>query len=529
MKATQRTWQWILIGASTLILFNNCFQSSSFRSRGSLSSGGKSQGLQDVITGNPIVAMKIVDAACKVILQAHPELTEVQCQTGLLNTTFGSTLGVPDSVLNPYRTMAEAESAGLIKGDPGYMEACITAIANLNPESSAVQSAYNKNLFNPFSAVAQMIPAVDGSCADVFIANNFPDPVEPTPLPGKMVVDFDFPAPGVHRTVNDIIGIFQDIDFGYGIWTWSLPYAADTSNFAFNFPSTMGNTGFTFSGGPKKLLSIKVFASKSSETIHIYDEQGQSHKQLIPFDGQMHLVETGFTKPSHRIYIAFPVYLGVGIDDITYEVPAQPPAISQVQGRMSGVSTATSSTLGFNSENRAGDLIVVNMSWVNAVTVQSVQDSMGNVYSAASEAGVGSGGQRQQVWYAKNIKAGANTVTVTYSGSAEGLALSINEYAGIETEDPFDQSITTVGSGVNIATAAVTTSSENALVFASFRANGLLHSTVAGSDFTMRSSEYEPAITEDRIVFNSGIYSATAQLIAPTDWVAQIVAFKGKK
>src|SRR5262245_49216143 len=72
-------------------------------------------------------------------------------------------------------------------------------------------------------------------------------------------------------------------------------------------------------------------------------------------------------------------------------------------------------TVAYPSAQSAGDLNVVVIGWNDATSqVVSVTDARGNVYTQAL-ATVQPGIQSQRIYYAGNIAAGANTVTVTFN------------------------------------------------------------------------------------------------------------------
>ena len=78
-----------------------------------------------------------------------------------------------------------------------------------------------------------------------------------------------------------------------------------------------------------------------------------------------------------------------------------------------------------------GDLNVVVVGWNDTTaTVQSVKDSAGNTYSLAIGPTSGTA-LRQSIYYAPNIKAGSNTVTVTFNQAAAFPDVRILEYRGV--------------------------------------------------------------------------------------------------
>ncbi len=136
----------------------------------------------------------------------------------------------------------------------------------------------------------------------------------------------------------------------------------------------------------------------------------------------------------------------------TMAVPATAAAaIAYVQGAyVTGTTTATA-TVKYGSAQNAGDLNVVVIAWVGSTpTVQSVTDSKGNAYAAASAATIDSGVGAQQIWYAKNIvsaAANSNTVTITFNTAVSDSDIRIVEYSGIDTVNASDGGVGASGTG----------------------------------------------------------------------------------
>jgi hypothetical protein len=56
------------------------------------------------------------------------------------------------------------------------------------------------------------------------------------------------------------------------------------------------------------------------------------------------------------------------------------------------------------------------------------------------------GSQSSQVFYARNIVGGANTVTATFASAINGFAIVyVHEYSGVDKSDPVDAQSTAIG------------------------------------------------------------------------------------
>ena len=73
-------------------------------------------------------------------------------------------------------------------------------------------------------------------------------------------------------------------------------------------------------------------------------------------------------------------------------------------------------------------------------------------------------GLRQSIYYAKNIAAGSNTVTVTFNQAAAFVDVRVLEYSGLDTVSPLDVTAGAAGSGTTGNSGAATTRSANELI-----------------------------------------------------------------
>jgi hypothetical protein len=483
----------------------------------------------DTITGNPmdLPATKVADAACSILRQAHTGLTAESCADGVFSTSFSEVVGVPEDILNPYWHLAKAEADRAVSANLGLLDGCLAAIRALDPSLGAVRAAYNPSQFNAFSGVAAMVAAAGSACAELYRDNTFVPEIPPPPPERITVVRFDDPDPGPDDTTKLLNGIHGGIDFGRGFWGWEKPYYAATSNFAYNLPSTTGDTGFAFSGGPKTLVSLKVFSQKAGQSITVYDELGQSVSLNIPADRNMHTVTTGFTRPSSHIYfrvLPTETYNGVGIDDVTYLSPEVPPRLAHVQTVYAlWDRTNSQSRIHFNSPNTEGNLIVAQVNW-DSGNLSSVTDAASNTYTAATEVTVSPDGSRQQIWYAKNIAGGANQVMASFSGSRSLSGLVVHEYSGADRQSPLDRSVSRAGTGYVADSGDVTISTADQLLYAGVQGDdGRPMSYTEG--YTVRPMDGGMDCA-DRVVSAQGSYRVQARMPMNSGWILQFVTFK---
>ncbi len=209
----------------------------------------------------------------------------------------------------------------------------------------------------------------------------------------------------------------------------------------------------------------------------------------------------------------------------TYSTTSTPATPAFVQVAASTPQTSqTTVTTAFSQAQTAGNLNVVVVGWNNATSnITSVTDSRGNAYQLAA-ATTRSGVISQAIYYAKNIAAGANTVTVTLNTATPYVDVRIAEYAGLDPINPLD--VTASAGGANASPSsgtATTTTATELLVGAGTTTGGF---TGAGSGYTTRIiTSPDSDILEDRVVTSTGSYSATAIQSSAT-WVMQLVTFR---
>ncbi len=186
----------------------------------------------------------------------------------------------------------------------------------------------------------------------------------------------------------------------------------------------------------------------------------------------------------------------------------------------------------FATAQTAGNLNVVVVGWPDtSSSIASVTDSNGNLYTLAaateSTAVPAPGGSQQAVsqaiYYAKNIIAGANTVTVTFNQSTAVQSVRIVEYTGLDTVNPLDTSVGNSGSALTADSGTITTNSANDLLFGAGSITTAF--TGPGTGFTTVLINGLGDIVEDQVVTSVGSYDATATL-GLGNWAMQIVAFR---
>src|SRR5262249_44601478 len=129
------------------------------------------------------------------------------------------------------------------------------------------------------------------------------------------------------------------------------------------------------------------------------------------------------------------------------------------------------------------------------------------------------GGARSRVYYAKNIRGGAYTVTLNLSGTSRYLEVYLTEYAGVDPVNPIDGEAGASGAAGAVSSGSGTTAGGN-IIHGFCMSDG---ACTVGGGFTARST-YVNNLTEDRTADTPGSYAATG--LANNGWSMQLVALK---
>ncbi|HMH08183.1 MAG TPA: hypothetical protein VK579_16025, partial [Terriglobales bacterium] len=127
--------------------------------------------------------------------------------------------------------------------------------------------------------------------------------------------------------------------------------------------------------------------------------------------------------------------------------------------------SGSSLRVAYPAAQTAGNLNLVVVGWNDTTSlVSSVTDSKGNTYTRAIGPTAGTA-LTQSIYYAKNIAAGSNTVTVTFNKTAAYPDVRVLEYRGADTANPLDVTVAAVGTGLTANSGLAKTTSLNELIF----------------------------------------------------------------
>ena len=222
---------------------------------------------------------------------------------------------------------------------------------------------------------------------------------------------------------------------------------------------------------------------------------------------------------------------------LTVNPAASPGSIAYLQGAsFANDASAATTSAAFPGNTAAGDLIVVAISWDTSGSAQpSVSDSQGNLFSLATSTSNPTTYQALAVYYAANIKGGADTITVTLTPSAGYRRLEIQEYSGIALDNPVDVMTSNVNQNGdttpnNVTSTNAATSNNGDLIFGVVAVDSGTDSISAGTGFAARvavnNGSDNPMVSEDMVQGTAGSVAATFTFASGNSYQAHLVAFR---
>lgn len=174
-------------------------------------------------------------------------------------------------------------------------------------------------------------------------------------------------------------------------------------------------------------------------------------------------------------------------------------------GFIQGNNAATNAAA-YTSPNTLGNLLVLTCRLTVYVSLTSITDTAGNVWTIVSNQAIGTA--HSVFAYAKNCKAGANTVTVNSVFAFSELVIA--EYSGVDAINPFDQFAYATGSSTTPASGNTpSTTSANELVLGwcqNETANG--RTITQGAGYQLDQTGNGNVGLESKIVSSTGVQAA---------------------
>ena len=109
--------------------------------------------------------------------------------------------------------------------------------------------------------------------------------------------------------------------------------------------------------------------------------------------------------------------------------------------------------------------------WPNLPAATPVTDSLGNTYNIAGTV-LTTQGAYSAIYYARNVKGGADTVTFRTVASGGQISMVVAEFAGVDPNSPVDAVAGTTGIGTAPSSGSMTSTMNGDLVIGSGTNNG---------------------------------------------------------
>ena len=182
--------------------------------------------------------------------------------------------------------------------------------------------------------------------------------------------------------------------------------------------------------------------------------------------------------------------------------------------------TANSLTLSFSNNTLVGDVILVGIDYNKTSPPLSVTDTQGNNFTQVGSQLISPDGTGSAVYLAKNIKGGADTLTVKLTANSTWLELYLTEFSGVNQTNPIDAQAGASGYAGQVSSGNATTSVAGDIIYGFCAGDWGCY---VGSGFTARSTLAYNLI-ESKIAGSPGTYAATGS--ASKGWTMQMVALK---
>ncbi|HUA60037.1 MAG TPA: putative Ig domain-containing protein, partial [Verrucomicrobiae bacterium] len=226
------------------------------------------------------------------------------------------------------------------------------------------------------------------------------------------------------------------------------------------------------------------------------------------------------TLPATGGAISLRLISGTPTATLTLTITAASIPISSVQTTAKAASASASSlAVAFSAKTAAGDLILVSFDF-NTTTPSSITDSQGNTFTEVGSQLTTPAGARSRVYYAPNIKGGADTITIKLAAKSSFLEVYLTEYSGVNKTSPIDVQAGASGSAGAVSSGSATTTATGDMIYGYCVGD---YACTAGSGFTARST-LDSNLIEDQTAGSPGSYAATGS--ANNGWTMQMVALR---
>jgi hypothetical protein len=206
------------------------------------------------------------------------------------------------------------------------------------------------------------------------------------------------------------------------------------------------------------------------------------------------------------------------------------PAITLVQHTARDAGTTTSSTLAFTGTNTAHNWIAVVVRAGQMGQTFTVADTGGNAYHRAVRLNESVDLTTVAIFYAEDIAAGVNSVTVSDSIAGGTLRFALFEYSGVARANSLDVAAAAQGTSTTPDSGPATTTASGDLVIGAI-STAEAATFMPGAGFVIQERVPQTAtklMVEERRQLSGGAVSATATLSSTDIWGAVMAAFRAE-
>ena len=448
---------------------------------------------------------------------AHPVITSATSATGTVGTAFSYQITATNSpisfgAMNLPNGLSVSGTTGLISGTPTAVETSMVTISATN--AGGTGSATLTLTINPAHPVITSPTSATGTVGTAFsyqiTATNSPTSFGAANLPaglsvssttglisgtptaaGTSMVTISATNAGgtgsatLTLTINPAPPVINSATSATGTVGTAFSYQITATNSPTSFGATNLPNGLSVSGTTGLISGTPMAAGTSSVTISATNAGGTGSATLA----------------------------------ISITMPSDPPSFVQATAN-SAAGSIVSFPLAFSANTTAGNLLLAAFDYSSGASPSSVTDSQGNTFTPLGNPLRSPGGTLSRVYYAKNIRGGADTVTVTFSTASNGIELYLTEYTGIDPNNPIDALASASGSAGAVSSGNATTTVAGDVIFGFCIGDWVC---TAGSGFAARSS-FHGNLVEDKLAGSAGSYAATGT--ANNGWSMQMVALR---
>jgi hypothetical protein len=265
------------------------------------------------------------------------------------------------------------------------------------------------------------------------------------------------------------------------------------------------------------------------------------------FDMEQRLVELAFTAGNGVLNVTAPpngniappgyymVFLlnSAGVPSVASFVQITPSTPPTAAVQVVSAPTTSTTSLSASLSETAGNLLVAAVYW-NGSDVATISDTLGNTWNSVPVQDNSAAATDVQIWYAQNIKGGANTVTLSQPAPVY-VGFYVIEYSGLATTNALDTAAGKIApASSNVAdTGNLTTSGSRDLIvglFADSWGSGTM--TPAPGWLSRGTDPVFYSLVVDNLPGGTGTFDPTVSLPgtnADAAWSATAAAFKVKQ